>query len=291
LKFLLFLVCIFWSGSTSGQLNHPEASPLAKIEQEIGLSKISIEYFRPAVTGRVIFGNDSDGFPGLVPYNLIWRVGANEVTKIIFDTDVSVLGNILPKGSYALYAFPSEREWQIVFHKNTTHWGDGRTAYDASEDALRITVTPAKVLAFQENFSISFDGITHDSVAMIWHWAHTKITLPIAVDTQSVMEVQIQEKLQNTPTAQTYYEIARYYQEQGIKTATFLDHVNKALELCGETYYFYRIKSLLQAELGRYEDAILSATKSMNMSETEGKDEFVRMNQRMIGIWKKNRKV
>ncbi len=269
MRFLLFLLCIGCSCTTWGQLNHPKTSPFVKIEQEVGVSKITVEYSRPAVRGRVIFGNDSEGIPGLVPYGRIWRVGANEATKITFDTEVTVLGNTLPRGTYALYAFPSEREWQIVFHKNTTHWGDGRTAYDAAEDALRISVVPTKVLDFQENFNISFDRLTHDSVFMIWHWAQTKIMVPLAVDTQSVMEVQIQKKLQNTPTAQTYYEIARYYQEQGIKSEIALDYVNKALELGGETYYFYRIKSLLQARSGFYTDAILSAKKSMNMAKSK----------------------
>lgn len=281
--FLIYCVSI---GSWA-QLEHPKASPFAKIEQQIGLSKINIEYSRPAVKGRLIFGNDFDGLPGLVPYGRIWRVGANEATKITFDTDVSVLGNMLPKGTYALYAFPTEKEWQIVFHKNTTHWGDGRTAYDPSEDALRVAVIPSQVLSFQENFMIFFDGITHNAANMNWQWAHTKITVPIVVDTYLVMEKQIQEKLDNDPTPQTYYEIARYYQEQGIKTSEALEYVNKALELGGETYYFYRIKSLLQAELGRYTTAVLSATKSRDISASLGKDEFVRMNQRNIKVWKK----
>jgi hypothetical protein len=284
-SYLFLIFCIY--ASSWGQLKHPKASPFSRIVQHIGLSTITIEYSRPAVKGRVIFGEGSAGLPGLVPYNRIWRVGANESTKITFDTDVTVIGHPIPKGTYALYAFLSKEEWQIIFHKNTTHWGDGRTAYDPSEDALRVTVIPSKVLTFQENFMISFDEITHDNAAMNWQWAHTKITVPIAVDTQGVMDKQIQEKLENAPTPQTYYEIARYYQEQGIKTSEALEYVNKALAIGGETYYFYRIKSLLQAELELYTAAILSATKSMKIAKTLGKDEFVRMNQRKIRVWEK----
>jgi hypothetical protein len=286
LKPLLFLLVFCIYAGSWGQLEHPKASPFTRIVQHIGLSTITIEYSRPAVKGRVIFGEDSTGLPGLVPYHRIWRVGANESTKITFDTDVAVMGNLIPKGTYALYAFPSEEEWQIVFHKNTTHWGDGRTGYDSSEDALRVTVISYKVLSFQENFMISFDGITHDTAAMNLQWAHTKITVPIVVDTHLVMDKQIQEKLENTPTAQTYYEIARYYQEQGIKTFEALEYVNKALELGGETYYFYRIKSLLQAELQLYSAAVLSATKSMKIAKILGKDEFVRLNKRNINQWR-----
>ncbi len=287
MKIVVFLLALCISANSWSQLEHPKASPFSKVEQHLGLSKISIEYSRPAARGRLIFGQDTNGLPGLVPYGRIWRVGANASTKITFDTDVMVMGSPIKKGTYALYAFPSEGEWEIVFHKNTKHWGDGRLAYDPDEDALRVMVTPTKVLDFQENFLISFDALTHDSVDMIWHWANTKITIPITVNTQEIMEMQIEEKLKDTPTAQTYYEIARYYQEEGVNILIALDYITKALELGGERYYFYRIKSELQAALGLYREAVVSATKSQEISEALGKDEFVRMNQRNIMDWKK----
>ena len=286
MKTLIFFTALSVFTVSWSQLKHPQASPFSKIEQQVGLGKVSIEYSRPAVRGRLIFGEDNNGFPGLVPYGRIWRVGANESTKITFESNVTVMGDELPKGTYALYAFPTEKEWEIVFHKNTTHWGDGRFNYDPGEDALRVTVTPNKVLDFQENFLISFDALTHDAVDMTWHWATTKITIPIVVNTQEIMSQEIQLQLTSNPTAQTYYEIARYYQEQGLKTTLALDYVNKALKLGGETYYFYRIKSLLQAKLGMYKEAIASAIKSKDISQTLGKDEFVRMNQKNIRDWK-----
>lgn len=287
MKIVVFLLALCISANSWSQLEHPKASPFSKVEQHLGLSKISIEYSRPAARGRLIFGQDTNGLPGLVPYGRIWRVGANESTKITFDTDVMVMGSPIKKGTYALYAFPSEGEWEIVFHKNTKHWGDGRLEYDPSEDALRVIVKPLKVLSFQENFLIVFDVLTHDGMDMIWHWANTKITIPITVNTQEIMEMQIEEKLKNTPTAQTYYEIARYYQEEGVNILTALNYITKALELGGERYYFYRIKSELQAALGLYREAVVSATKSQEISESLGKDEFVRMNQRNIINWKK----
>ena len=287
MKIIVFLFALCISANSWSQLEHPKASPFSKVEQHLGLSKISIEYSRPAARGRLIVGQDANGLPGLVPYGRIWRVGANESTKITFDTDVMIMGNPIKKGTYALYAFPSGGEWEIVFHKNTKHWGDCRLAYDPDEDALRVTVTPAKVLDFQENFLISFDALTHDSVDMIWHWAHTKIAIPITVNTQEVMEMQIAEKLKDSPTAQTYYEIARYYQEQGIKPIVALEYVNKALVLGGDTYYFHRVKSLVEAEIGDYRSAVASAEKSLALAQEQGKDEFVRMNQKNIDQWKR----
>lgn len=279
---LLFLSISF---SLVGQLQHPKASPFAQVVQNIGLSTISVSYSRPAAKQRFIFGTDANGLPGLVPYGRIWRVGANEATKITISTAMSILGNTLPKGTYALYAFPNEEVWEIVFHGNLQHWGDGRDKYNPDEDVLRVKVTPETVLAFQENFSISFDELTHNSATMLWHWANTVVKIPITVDTKAVMESNIQEKLKDNPTAQTYYEIARYYQEQGINLALALDYVNTALEVGGDTYYFYRVKSLIQADLRNYKAAIQAANKSMSLANALGKDEFVRMNRKAILQW------
>lgn len=285
MKTQTLLILIFCSALCRGQLDHPKASPFAKIEQDFGLSKVSIEYSRPAVRGRTIFGNDVYGLSGLVPYNRIWRVGANESTKVTFDTMVRIMGKKLQPGTYALYAFPHQDMWEIVFHSNTSHWGDGRQEYDSDEDVLRVTVTPKSTLSFQENFQISFDRITHNSVDIIWNWEHIRITIPVVVDTDAAMENQIKEKLHNDPTAQTYYEIARYYQERRINSTLALDYVNQALKLGGTTYYFCRVKSLLLAELGRYQDAILSARASLKIAQNLGKDEFVRMNEKNILVW------
>ncbi|WP_299324654.1 DUF2911 domain-containing protein [uncultured Maribacter sp.] len=267
-------------------MNHPKASPFSKIEQEVGLSKITIEYSRPSAKGRTLFGNQPNGEPGLVPNGRIWRVGANESTKITFSTDVLIGGRKLPKGTYALYAFPEEEEWQIVFHNNTTHWGDGRAKYNAEEDALRIHVKPIQKQDFQETFLISFDDIDHNGAIMNWNWGNTEVSIPIQFDTKSIFEEQINAQLLNTPTAQTYYEIARYYQEQGLKPKEALGYVDSAISMGGDTYYFHRVRSLILAALNKYEAAIKASIISIELAEKEGKDEFVRLNQNDIRRWK-----
>ncbi|MEB8347408.1 DUF2911 domain-containing protein [Flavobacteriaceae bacterium KMM 6898] len=263
---------------STAQITHPKASPFALVEQEVGLSKITVAYSRPATKGRAIFGH-------LVPYRRIWRVGANESTKITLDTDMKVLGNSLAKGTYALYAFPQEDTWEIVFHNNTTHWGDGRNDYNPAEDALRVTVIPEKAPFFQENFLITFDAMTHNSLEMIWVWEHTIVVIPMTVDTHGAMLREINKQIQENPTAQTYYEAARYYQEQGMEYPLALNYLNKAIDLGGDTYYFHRVKSLVESALEDYKAAVTSAQKSMKLAAIEGKDEFIRMNQENIKNW------
>ncbi|GMN11687.1 DUF2911 domain-containing protein [Croceitalea sp. MTPC9] len=274
---LLLLLFIF--NITFSQITHPKASPFAQIIQEVGLSEITITYSRPAAKGRKVFG-------GLVPYGRIWRVGANKSTKITVDTDMEVLGKLLPKGTYALYAFPEKEVWQIAFHTNISHWGDGRKNYDPGEDLFRISVKPERIPYHQENFLIAFDSVTHNSAKLNLVWANTKVSIPFQVDTHAQMELEITKQIKENPTAQTYYEAARYLQEQDKDLKRALGYLNKATELGGDTYYFHRVKSLVEAELGNYKAAITSAEKSLKIASELEKDEFVRMNQANIQKWK-----
>jgi tetratricopeptide (TPR) repeat protein len=225
-------------------------------------------------------------FGGLVPYGRIWRVGANESTKFTTDTGIEVLGNHLSPGTYALYAFPGKEVWEVVFHKNTTHWGDGRDKYDPDEDAFRVKIRPQKSPIWQENFRISFDSISHNSAIMEWKWGNTLIAIPLEVNTRRKMMESIDSSLSGTPNAQSYYEAARYLQEEGIEYQQALKYLDKAIVLGGDTYYFQRVRSLVLAALRDYEAAIQAAGLSAEMAEAEGKDEFVRMNQINIAKWK-----
>ncbi|MCW5517362.1 DUF2911 domain-containing protein [Muriicola sp. Z0-33] len=279
MKFLLLFGLIFLTSLLPAQITHPKASPYSEITQHVGLTSITIKYSRPGTKGRKVFGN-------LVPYGRIWRVGANASTKFTVDTDIIIQGKMLPTGTYALYAFPEEDKWEIVFHNNTTHWGDGRTAYNPEEDELRIKVEPDTIPYTQENFLISFDSLDHNSASMQLIWEKTRVSIPISVPTDDLMMGQINKQISGSPTAQTYYEAARYLQEQGKEHQTALNYLEKAISIGGDTYYYYRVKSLVQAKLGDYKAAILSAQRSLDLAKKEGKDEFVRMNEKNIIAWK-----
>ncbi|WP_299163912.1 DUF2911 domain-containing protein [uncultured Eudoraea sp.] len=278
MKVLNLILFTCFSTVLAAQIEAPKASPFSKVEQDVGLTKITIAYSRPGAKGRKVLG-------GLVPYGRIWRVGANESTKFTADDDLTIMGNNLPEGTYALYAFPYEGHWDVVFHKNTEHWGDGRKAYDPEEDAFRIRIKPQEIPNYQENFLITFDEIDHNSINMLWIWEHTLIKIPISVDTDTKMRQEIAFKIAENPTAQTYYEAARYLQEQRESYPEALSYLNKAIELGGDTYYFYRVKSLVEAALKDYGSAIISAQKSLELAQKEEKDEFVRMNEQNISVW------
>ncbi len=279
MKTLYLLVFLLVLTGIEAQIQHPRISPMSVVEQQVGLTTLKVTYSRPAVRGRNIIGD-------VVPYGRIWRVGANESTKFTVDTTVKIAGNTLLPGTYALYAFPEAEKWEIVFHGNTAHWGDGREAYNPNEDVFRIQVKPEVRTEIQENFLITFDHIDHNGLEMIWLWEYTGIRIPIEVDTDAVVREEIAVQLRENPTPQTYYESARYLQEQGKDPELALNYLQKAIELGGDTYYFYRVKSLVEASLGQYDAAIESASKSLQLAEALGKDEFVRMNQKNIDKWR-----
>ena len=145
MKGWLVIFCMSTFAMVDAQINPPLVSPRSIIQQYIGLIEVTVDYSRPGKRGRQVMGN-------LVPYGRIWRVGANESTKITFSDDVKVAGHHIPKGTYALYAFPYEKEWIIIIHKNTQHWGDGRNEYNEKEDLVRFKVKPEKLPYLQETF-------------------------------------------------------------------------------------------------------------------------------------------
>ena len=278
MKKLIYLFILILGFGLQAQISHPRISPKAVTEQVIGLTQIQVEYSRPGVRGRKIMGE-------LVPYNRIWRVGANESTKFTTDTNIEIQGNLLRAGTYALYAFPTEKEWQIAFHANTDHWGDGRDAYKPEEDLFRITAVPQVVEDLQENFLITFDRIDHNGADMILQWEYTRLIIPIRTDTKAHMKEEITLQIEKNPSAQTYYEAGRYLLEQSDDAETALSYINKAIAIGGDTYYYYRVKSELEASLGKFSNAILSAQRSLELADALGKDEFVRMNKRNIENW------
>jgi len=271
---------IFTFSLSNGQINPPLASPPARLQQRVGLTDFSVVYSRPAKRGRIIMGN-------LVPYGRIWRVGANESTKLSISDDITIEGYPIPKGTYALYAIPQKDEWTVIIHKNTSHWGDGRTNYDPAEDLVRFTVKPETIPYVQENLLIEFDGLNHNSANMVWLWENTKISFSIQVDTEKKMMEQINRQIKENPNADTYYQAARYLQEEGKMQQEALAWLEKAHALTGDKYYIHRVWSLVLEQTGDYRSAIIHAEKSKILAAGEGKDEFVRMNEASIQEWKK----
>jgi hypothetical protein len=146
------------------------ASPPATATGKIGEATVTIDYSSPSVKGRKIWGD-------LVPYDKVWRAGANEATTITTDKNIKILGKLLPPGKYSLYAIPGEKEWTIILNFQTGQWGvkmDGSTTEDPAKDVFRVTVKPEKSKSFTENLTYSVDS---KGFALIWE--NVEVSVPV----------------------------------------------------------------------------------------------------------------
>jgi len=170
-------------------LTLPQSSPKASISQTVGLTEMAIRYHRPAVNKRTVWGD-------LVPYDEVWRAGANENTTISFSTPVTVNGKPLPAGTYGLHMIPTKGDWTIAFSTVNVAWGS--FSYDEKEDALRVSVKP-KAAEFQERLSYRFDDPTDKSVTVAMHWEKVEVPFTVEVDTPSVVVASLRNELRGLP--------------------------------------------------------------------------------------------
>ncbi len=170
-------------------LTLPDASPAATVSQVVGLTDITIDYHRPAVNKRKIWGD-------LVPYGQVWRAGANINTTIAFSSPVTVGGRKLPAGTYGLHMLPTEKDWSVMLSSTSTAWGS--FSYDEKEDVVRFSVTP-RPADFEERLEYRFENPTDDSVDVVLQWEKLAVSFPISVDTNAVVMESLQKQLRGLP--------------------------------------------------------------------------------------------
>jgi len=146
---LLSLSLVALAGTASAQINKAPASPRGKLTQQVGLTQVTVDYGRPGVKGRTIFGE-------LEPFGQVWRTGANGCTTITFDSNVQVGGQDVPKGTYSLYTIPGKESWTFILNKNTTLWG--ASGYDPAEDQMRFETKVQPLSDLRETLTIDFAG-------------------------------------------------------------------------------------------------------------------------------------
>lgn len=163
----------------------PRASPSATVTQAVGYSTVTVAYSRPAVKGRAIWG-------GLVPYGQVWRTGANEATTVEFSADARFGGKTLPKGTYALFILPAEKEWTFIFSKQTKAWGS--FTYDAKDDVLRVNAA-VQAAPPQERLEIGFEDLSDSGSTLYVHWDKAKAGIPLTFEFLETAKARIKEML------------------------------------------------------------------------------------------------
>ena len=186
---ILFSALVHYSSFVLAQteLKKPEVSQAAAVNQRIGLTDINITYHSPLAKGRVIWGE-------LVPYNEVWRAGANENTTISFSTDVKIEGKLLPSGSYGLHLIPTQKEWTVIFSNKNYAWGS--FFYAEKDDAVRVTVNP-KVGTNQDWLSYNFSNPQAQSTTVELHWEKLIVPFNIEVDVPETVFESMRKELAN----------------------------------------------------------------------------------------------
>lgn len=278
-SFLLILSLIIGSSSFA-QLKSPNASPRTNISQIIGLVKVNLDYSRPSKKGRKIFG-------GLVPFNKIWRTGADNSTKISFSTDVVIAGQIVNSGTYSVFSIPNQKEWDVILYSDTEIWGVPR---DWSEEKI---VFSSKFSVNQidkavETFTVSFNKLTNNDVSLNISWENTSVDIKIEVPTKSMVEKDIQKVLNNNPKASDFYAAAVFYRQENIMLDKALEWMNKAIEMTeSPKFWQYRQQSLIMAANNKYKNAVEAAKKSLELATKADNQDYVKMNKESISEWSK----
>ena len=274
---LATFVAVGFMSLATAQIKTPAPSPGAKITQTVGLTDITVEYSRPSVKGRTIFG-------GLVPFGEMWRTGANKNTIVTFSAPVKIAGKDLKAGSYALFTVPGQTEWEVIFYTDTENWGTPEK-YDAAKEAVRFKAKAEKMDFTIESFMIDLGSLTNDGLTMGLGWEKTWVSFDIKLTTDDVVSASI-KKVMAGPSADDYYAAGRYYFESGKDLKQAYEWLHKSNEM-DTKFWKLRQESLVLAALGRYKDAIAVAEKSKALAITEGNKDYERMNTESIAEWKK----
>ncbi len=276
---LLILLAGLFAPLTQAQITTPAPSPSAKVEQRIGLTDVVVEYSRPAKKGRTIYGD-------LVPYNEVWRTGANAATKITFSDDVTFGGAAVPKGSYALMSKPGEKAWEFMLYPhNNTNWSSYLES-DVKPITLSTQVYTMPKGVEVESLMMGFDNLTYSSGDFYVLWDNVYVPVSVKVNTDQTVEASI-TKVMAGPTSGDYYSAANYYLNAGKDLNKALEWVNKSISMGNDKFWVLRAKSLIQAGLGDKKGAIETANKSLELAREAKNNDYIKMNTDSIAEWKK----
>jgi hypothetical protein len=262
------------------QLKVPAPSPGASVKQSLGLGEVNIEYSRPGVKGRKIFGD-------VVPFGKIWRTGANATTKVTFSDTVKVEGKTLAPGTYGLYTMPNADKWDVMFTTDLT-LGGNVADYKTEKEVLHVQVKPMASAMKIESFTILLSDVTANSANILLLWENTAVPIGITTDVDSKVMKNITSSM-SPDDKRPYFQSASYYYENNKDLNQALIWVNKAIEQ-NKAFYVVHLKAKIQMKLKDYKGAIESAEQSMALAKEAKSDDYVKLNEKLIAEAKKGGK-
>lgn len=256
--------CALLSLNTLFAQELPQPSPAAEVKQRIGLTDISIVYSRPSVKGREIFG-------GLVPFDEIWRTGANTNTLITFSDDVKINGTAVKAGTYSFFTFPGKTDWKVVLNSVTDGWGEGK--YDEKNNVLTTTVKAGKGI-MQESMRFTFEKLqpTHGSLVLAWAEVYIELKIDVDVDKKALANIEkAMAEATDKNKAGVYRNAAKYYLDNKLDLEKSLAWINESIT-AQEYWYTYWVKADIQHAKGDNAGAVASAKKAIELGEAGAKE-------------------
>jgi hypothetical protein len=252
----LLLVGAVWAGAANAQLELPAASPQASVSQRVGLTDISVEYASPAVNGRTIWG-------GLVPWDKIWRTGANASTKITFSRDVTVGGKPVPAGTYSLVTLPTAKGWTLILNRELQLFSG--KSYNQTDDVVRVPATFAAG-PHHERLMFSFANTTNTTTTLQLEWEKARVGVLIEAGTAAQAKANIQAAADNAwrPLAQA----ARYLADTEKDLAGALALADRSIAI-QSTWYNQWVRADILGRQGKYTEGLAAAQKAWDL----GKDD------------------
>ncbi|WP_349351076.1 MULTISPECIES: DUF2911 domain-containing protein [unclassified Flagellimonas] len=281
-KFTLLLCMMSIGFFMKAQIQTPAPSPFSTLEQKVGLTDVTVKYSRPAMKGRKVFGD-------LVPFDAIWRTGANQNTTVSFSDDVTVEGKELKAGTYAIFTRPNEAVWEVFFYTATDNWGTPQE-WDASKVAATVKVETMDIPMPIESFTITIDDLHNNGATLGIMWENTYVGVDFTVPTVSKATKNIEETMANKEdlTANDYFAAGSYYFAEGMNMQQAKEWVDKAVEMGdGSAYWMMRTQSLIYAKMGDKEAAIEAAKRSLAAAQAAGNQDYVKMNKDSLQEWAK----
>lgn len=270
---LMFSLGVFSATAYAQKIEMPASSPLQTMTQKFGLGEVTIEYSRPVAKGRTIFGD-------VVPYNKVWRTGANATTKITFTDVVKVEGKEVKAGTYGLYTIPhSDGSCEVMLYSDLKLGGNVKE-YSEKNEVLRVKVKAAKMPIKIESFTILLDNVQASSANLILAWENTSIAVKLTTDVDTRVMESIDANIKSkTPE---YFRAASYYFENGKDLSKASDWAGKAVAQNPKAYYMMLLKAKIEYALGNNSAGKATAEQTIKLADEAGNDDYVRMAKELI---------
>ncbi|MEC3879272.1 DUF2911 domain-containing protein [Parapedobacter sp. 10938] len=268
-------VAVGWQPAEA-QVKLPPASSAQTVTQGLGISTVTLKYSRPNKNDRKVFG-------ALVPYDEVWRTGANGIPIVTFDGPVTIAGSQVEAGTYGLLTIPGKKNWTIILSKNSEQWG--AYTYKQEEDLLRFDVKAERLAKPLETFTISFSDVHPKGARLNIAWERTTVGFDLVVDQDAEITASIAEAMKGDK--KPYFQAAQYYYKNDKDIQQALEWVNEADKAPNPAPYIKYWKALIQLKAGDKAGAIATATEGVEIAKQQNNEEYVKLNGQVIAKAKK----